>query len=108
MADQFYLDEPALEGVTDSMIVAGTNLDTAWKKLDGVLTATQGCWGDDDIGKAFEGNYWEKADEVWTATEHAGEGINGTADYVRKKARYLEGLDERNARYIDSQLPQEE
>jgi hypothetical protein len=107
MAENFFLDEPAFEGVTDGMVVAGTNLNTAYVALDGVLTATQGCWGDDDIGKAFEKNYWENAEEVWTGMETAGEGINGTAQGARRKARDLASLDERNAKWLDSQVPEE-
>jgi hypothetical protein len=107
MADDFYLDEPAFEGVTDNILVTGTNLNTAYGKLNGVLLSTQGCWGDDDIGKAFEGNYWENAEKVRTGMDGAGDGIVETSKNARKSAQYLSTLDEENARYIDSQVEEE-
>jgi hypothetical protein len=107
MADNFYLDEPAFEGVTDSMLVTGTNLGTDYDNLNGVLLATQGCWGDDEIGKAFEGNYWEDAEDIRVKLAPAGEGLVTSAKGVRGKARDLASLDEENARWLDSQVEEE-
>jgi hypothetical protein len=107
MAENFYLDEPAFEGVADNILVSGTNLGTAYGKLNDVLLATQGCWGDDDIGKAFEKNYWENAEEVRVGMANAGEGLVETSKNVRKKAEVLADLDERNAKWLDSQVGEE-
>jgi hypothetical protein len=107
MADNFYLDEPAFDGVTDDMLVTGSNLTTAHGKLNRVLLATQGCWGDDDIGKAFEGKYWENAEKVRTGMDGAGEGIVETSKSARKTARDLSSVDEQTAKWLDSQIEEE-
>jgi len=107
MADDFYLDEPAFEGVTDGMLVTGNNLTTAYTDLDGVLLATQGCWGDDEIGKAFEGNYWENAEKVRTGMDGAGDGIVETSRSARLTARDLASVDEQTAKWLDSQIEEQ-
>ncbi|MFL6119321.1 hypothetical protein [Actinophytocola sp.] len=104
MAENFYLDEPAFEGVTDDLLVTGTNFKTAHTKLNGVLTAYQGCWGDDEIGMAFQNNYWENAEKVREGTENGGEGLIETARTSRKSAEYLSSVDEQTAQYLDSQV----
>jgi hypothetical protein len=107
MAENFYLDEPALDGVADGVLVTGTNFTTAHTKLNDTLLATQGCWGDDDIGKAFEGNYWENAEKVRTGTEGAGEGLVGTSKNMKKSAANLASVDEETAKRLDSQIEEE-
>ncbi|TDV42172.1 hypothetical protein [Actinophytocola oryzae] len=107
MAENFYLDEPALDSVADGILVTGTNFTSAYKDLDGVLTATQGCWGDDEIGKAFEKNYWENGEKVWTGTEGAGEGLTETSKNMKKSAANLSSVDEETAKWLDSQIEEE-
>lgn len=107
MADDFYLDESAFEGVTDSLVTTGMNLDDAVKELNDVLLATEGCWGDDEIGKAFASNYWAIAEQVRTGMEGAGTGIVETARTMRKSAADLASVDEQTAKSLDSQIQEQ-
>lgn len=107
MADEFFLDESQFRGVTSDIRSTGSKLQAAHRTLNDTLGQFQGCWGDDDIGKAFEGNYWANAEKVRIGLAEAGPGLVTTGDNVQKKADQLADVDDETADWLDKQVPQD-
>lgn len=101
MADNFFLDGTEFEGVTDDLRSTGSDLKADQLLLSNTLVRYNGCWGDDEIGKAFEKNYWGNAEEIRLGTATAGDGIIGTADGAKQSAENLLSVDEATAKWMD-------
>jgi hypothetical protein len=106
MADKFYLDEDAFDDFARDLREIGKEFDLGQRELAQTLNMYTGAWGNDEIGKAFEKNYWENAEKVREGTEDAGEGVVDTARQSKKFAHYLDSLDEETARKMDKKKPE--
>jgi hypothetical protein len=104
MAENFRLDPHALSTANGDFKVVGDTLGDAFHVLTGVLDDHDGCWGSDDIGKAFEKNYKEPAKEV---RGYAGDAIEGMVDLhegVDESKETFESVDYENAKKIDASV----
>lgn len=107
MADEFYLDPERFRVVSRDLHDVGTDLKAAQRRLSGILDQYTGAWGSDDIGKAFEKNYYENAEKVRTGSGKAAHGIVETAGNAQKSANNLASLDEESAKKLDAKTKTE-
>jgi hypothetical protein len=99
--DRFELDEKAAEDAGHRAQEAGQRLREAHRALVAVLDDHDGCWGDDDVGKAFANKYVQKADATRENTKILATNLADTGDYIVDVAREFADVDEDNARRID-------
>jgi hypothetical protein len=107
MADEFYLDPDKFRVVSRDLGQAGTDLKAAQQRLSGILVQYTGAWGSDDIGKAFETNYYANAEMVRTGAGTAGDGIVDSARSAQQSADNLASVDEESAKKLDAQTETE-
>ena len=100
MAKDFYLDPERLEAANSKIRAAHGGLESAFQDLTGILDDHHGCWGDDDIGKAFEKNYTEPEKSIREASKVLIEGVDGTADQIATNVRDFQELDQQNANNV--------
>jgi hypothetical protein len=105
MGEKFRLDPEALDSANGEFHVVGETLGTAFHTLAGVLDEHDGCWGSDDIGKAFEKNYKAPATEVRTYSGDAVTGMGELYDGVAESSETFQGVDYDNAVTIDNAVP---
>jgi hypothetical protein len=101
VADRFELDESDAHAAGNRAETAGERLLAAHRELVAVLNDREGCWGDDDIGKAFAKNYVGMADGTRENTEILGTNLSDVGEGIRVIASDLADVDEDNARRID-------
>ncbi|ALG10355.1 hypothetical protein [Kibdelosporangium phytohabitans] len=104
MADDFFLDLDKFRAFSRSLGDAGFDLQDAHQKLAGVLDQYKGCWGDDEIGKGFQKNYYGDSESLQKGAGAAGTGIVETARGSLKAAKNLAELDEDAARKLDGRF----
>lgn len=100
MADRFFLDPDAAHAAFARLRTAGEQLLAEHRSLTTILESRHGCWGDDDIGRAFAKNYVDFAAATRTNTELLGENAVAVADYGDGMTDDLVGVDADNARQI--------
>ncbi|NWJ70118.1 hypothetical protein HX744_06175 [Pseudonocardia sp. ICBG1122] len=101
VADRFYLDRPGVESNADSARTTQDRLGDAVRTLREVLTRRDGCWGTDDIGKAFGNEYKPAETDVLVTGDEMAVGF---ADYAAGLDAYAEKfsqIDEDNAARLD-------
>jgi hypothetical protein len=101
VADRFELDENGAVEAGERARSAGQALLAAHRKLVAVLDDHDGCWGDDDLGRAFANKYVQVADGTRENTEVLATNLVDTGTYIVNAARKLADVDEDNARRID-------
>lgn len=106
MADNFYLDPEGMSRATGKLRDLGNRLEGSFKKLEGVLDQHDGCWGGDDIGKAFEKNYVPAATEARKGAGDAAHAIVQTSDDADKSSKVFQSVDEKEAQRIDASTGQ--
>lgn len=105
MADDFYLDENGVLGVADGMRRTGDALSSSFNSVNDALNKDVGCWGNDEIGKSFEQNYWANATKMLDSYRPAGQDLIDGANNMARTARDLASVDLENAKWLDSQKP---
>ncbi|GHF44857.1 uncharacterized protein YukE [Amycolatopsis bartoniae] len=106
MAENFRLDPAALEEATRRLGSLGDRITTAYHELAGVLDEHDGCWGEDDIGKAFAQNYVPNAKQVREGAEQAGPGVIELRNDIDDASKTFQSVDEDEARRIDASTGQ--
>ncbi|WP_143517406.1 hypothetical protein [Pseudonocardia sp. MH-G8] len=101
MADRFELDENDAVAAGERAQTAGRRLLDAHRDLVTVLNDREGCWGDDDIGKAFANKYVQVADGTRENTNVLATNFSDAGTYIVDVAGELADVDEGNARRID-------
>ncbi|MFD9888105.1 hypothetical protein ACFWY9_02095 [Amycolatopsis sp. NPDC059027] len=108
MADEFYLDEAAYDGIMTDLQNIGHRIGTSYKGLADVLLEFDGAWGSDDIGKAFEKKYLgegpndgARADVV--ALGGVEDNLDKSGDVGKKNARNFASVDRDTAKKMDLQ-----
>lgn len=101
VADRFELDEDEAIRAGERAESAGDRLKKAHGNLDSLLSARHGCWGTDDIGKAFEKSYLEYADPLRKNTGPLGENFSGVGEFTTGMAQEFRKVDDDNADQID-------
>ncbi|MCX2731503.1 WXG100 family type VII secretion target [Saccharopolyspora sp. NFXS83] len=76
MAEDFYLDPDGMHDVNQRIKTAHDELATAFDELTSELAELHGCWGTDDVGKAFEKNYDEPAKNIDEGSKGILEGVD--------------------------------
>ena len=104
MTENFRLDPEALERTKKALADAGEQFSQSLARLGEVLNAHEGCWGDDEIGTAFEKKYQEPANGTRTLAGNAHESINNIAPVLGDVSRVLQEVDMKGARKIDDLL----
>lgn len=107
MADDFYLDEDGVVRFAKGLKRTGRRLEDSYEELTNTLTGYVGCWGNDEIGKGFETNYWDNSQKLLEGMGPAGEGLVDSANNTKKTARYFADLDLNTAKRLDSQKPED-
>jgi len=102
MADDFYLDPDGFRGVSCDLRQTGTDLKAAQQRLSDILGQYTGAWGSDDIGKAFEKNYYPNAEKVRTGAGTGADGIVDSAGDAQKSADNLASVVEDSAKQLDA------
>ncbi|ONI87847.1 hypothetical protein ALI144C_07850 [Actinosynnema sp. ALI-1.44] len=102
MADEFFLDPNGFQRFTNGLDDAGTDLGNAYRKLSDVLTQFKGCWGDDEIGKGFQKNYYKDAEDLREGAGKLSKGLVETAANASQKGKSMAELDEESARILDA------
>lgn len=108
MAEDFYLDEDGVVHFAKGLKRTGNRLTDSYDELTNTLTDYVGCWGDDEIGKGFEKNYWDNSQELIDGMKDGGEGLVDSANGAKKSAHYFADLDLRTAKWLDSQKPDDD
>jgi hypothetical protein len=101
VADRFELDEEAAREAADRAQSAGERLLDAHRALVTVLDELHGCWGDDDVGKAFSNEYVGLADATRANTGVLGTNLSDVGDFVDSAVSDFTRTDEENARAVD-------
>jgi hypothetical protein len=104
MAESFRLDPSGLETANSEFLGTGNTLGDAYDNLILVLDDHHGCWGDDDIGKAFAKNYVTSADEVRTAAKECVDGMHELHEGVTESLETFQSVDEESAIEIDKSV----
>jgi hypothetical protein len=108
VAQDFYLDEDDVDKVVRRMRHTGDEMAESFALLDSTLTEYVGCWGDDKIGKAFQGGYWENSQKMLNGYREAGANINDSAKNLADGADLLATVDKDTARRLDSEMTEQE
>lgn len=102
MAEEFYLDPDLYRQATRQLEEAGKKLEAAQKRLAGTLDQYEGCWGDDEIGKAFQKGYYDNAEKLVDGLGKAATGLVESASVARQNAEDFMKLDQDEAQRIDN------
>lgn len=105
MAEKFRLDPEGLDAANGAFGVVGSKFSGAFDTLTGILDAHHGCWGTDDIGKAFETNYVQPSGEVIGYAKDAVGGFTDLHDGVKESRDTFTSVDQDNAEKIDKSTP---
>jgi len=101
MAENFRMDSSGLSAANSGFKVVGDDFSKAYDALTAVLDDHHGCWGTDDIGKAFEKNYTPSEKEI---RDGGGEAVTGMSDLhegIDESRKTFEGVDHESAQKID-------
>jgi hypothetical protein len=101
MGENFRLDPEGLDNANAELLVVGNTFGAAYDNLVLVLDDHHGCWGDDDIGKAFAKNYVDSAREVRDGAKGSVDGIHELHDGVDESSTTFQSVDEESAILID-------
>lgn len=107
MGESFRLDPDGLAAANGEFLVVGDKLGDAFDNLVLVLDDHDGCWGEDDIGKAFAKNYVQPSGEVREASKNAVEGIHELHDGVDESSETFQSVDEESAIQIDNSVTEQ-
>ena len=102
MVEKFRLDSQGVTSATGKLTAANDRLSEAFGKLDAVLQQHDGCWGTDDIGKAFDGGYAKPAAQVTTSIKTATDNTGKTGKNLNQEVTGFEAMDYEAASRIDA------
>ncbi|MFC3456259.1 hypothetical protein [Amycolatopsis speibonae] len=107
MTENFRLDVEALEQVALKLGGAEECFAAALGELNVQLAGADGCWGDDEIGKAFEKKYCGSAEQSQVSAVELGEVTARVPSVLRTAAERFIDVDQASARKIDQALAEE-
>ncbi|RSN04059.1 hypothetical protein DMC63_39950 [Streptomyces sp. WAC 05977] len=106
MPETFRLDPEGASAAAARLGALGEMLQNSLRVLEGTLDDHHGCWGKDDIGKAFANNYVPPSDEARQGARAAAEGTVQLEDGIKKSVEVLKDLDQASAARIDASTGQ--
>jgi uncharacterized protein YukE len=107
MAEDFYLDPDKLAQATGALRYANEELSSQLAKLTGVLQQHDGCWGTDDIGKAFAKKYVQPSHDAQAGITATTGGVDATVRNLDSASTQFQGLDEESAQRLDASIGQQ-
>jgi hypothetical protein len=106
MTENFRLVPEQATAAANDLNDLGERLRRSFGTLIGVLDEHDGCWGEDDIGKAFEQNYVPHAKQARESARQAIAGIVDLAASTKQNIDIFQDLDYESARRIDASTGQ--
>jgi uncharacterized protein YukE len=94
------IDVPGTQRVADRVESAAGIYSAALTALHAVLDQHDGCWSDDEMGKAFAKNYVDTAKQALDDAKTAADTGNTLASGLRTDATELSDQDANNAASI--------
>ncbi|WP_258346229.1 WXG100 family type VII secretion target [Saccharopolyspora gregorii] len=102
MADDFYLDPDGMRDANQRIKTAHDEMSAAFDELNAELAELYGCWGNDDVGKAFEGNYKEPAENIKKGSQGILDGVNELTGMLDETVDEFVAVDEQNRRNVEN------
>ncbi|MEU6191961.1 hypothetical protein [Nocardia sp. NPDC047038] len=93
MNDEFRLDPDTLRRDGARLAELGERVGRTYAELQDCLAATNGCWGDDDLGEAFAKDFTPRADQLLASLRAMEESLRGTSQQVADAALDFESVD---------------
>jgi uncharacterized protein YukE len=97
VGDQTKIDLDGVRREATSMQGVSDRLNSAFNDLKATLTARDGCWGDDEFGRAFAKGYVDPAKQCLENIEATTKNVHQVAENLREVPRYFEEADKHNA-----------
>ncbi|MFC9250960.1 hypothetical protein [Amycolatopsis thailandensis] len=104
MAEKFFLDPGGLAEATGRLRALGDRLDQAHRRLADTLHHHDGCWGEDEIGKAFSKNYVPAAANTLEGVREAGPALGAFAGTADKASENFSRVDRDTAARMDASV----
>ena len=96
------IDVPGTQRVADRVESAAETYSAALTALHSVLDQHDGCWSDDEMGKAFAKNYVDTAKQALDDGKTAADTGTTMATDLRTAATQLSNQDEDNAAIVNA------
>ncbi|NWJ74068.1 hypothetical protein HX744_26690 [Pseudonocardia sp. ICBG1122] len=100
MPDETYVDLPGVRRNAEGVRRIRNDLADAVERLNTLSAELEGCWGGDDIGRAFGEKYSADSGDTRADVGRTTEGLRFYADNLEISAQNLSLLDEDNASRI--------
>ncbi|MEU3764967.1 hypothetical protein AB0E55_07890 [Amycolatopsis keratiniphila] len=107
MAERLRLDPEALEQVASRLKEAGESFAEAVTELRSELAGTDGCWGDDEIGKSFDKKYRDPAGQGQLSAGELEKVVTDLPAVLRAVAEGLREVDQASAWRLGHTLAEE-
>ena len=101
MADDFYLDPDGMRDANQRIKTAHDEMSAAFDELNAELTELYGCWGNDDVGKAFGENYKEPAKNINEGSQGILDGVHELTGSLDEAVDEFVEVDEQNRRNVE-------
>ncbi|MBN9757956.1 hypothetical protein DMP14_21475 [Pseudonocardia sp. Ae707_Ps2] len=100
VADETYVDLPGVRRNADGVRRIRSDLAGPLERLNALSAQYEGCWGSDDIGKAFGEKYSPDSTEARAGVGETTEVLDLYADNLEISAENLTRLDEDNGSHV--------
>ncbi len=100
VADETYVDLPGVRRNAEGVRRIRSDLAGPLERLNALSAEYEGCWGSDDIGRAFGEKYSPDSTEARAGVGETAEGLDIYADNLEISADNLSRLDEDNASHV--------
>jgi hypothetical protein len=104
VAERFSLDPEDARRAAESIRAAGEELLAAHRQLLEELASLHGCWGDDELGRAFEKSYVSNAETTKENTGILATNVVNVGNYVIDMVKEFTQTDAEYAQRIDKLL----
>ncbi|MFR9731795.1 WXG100 family type VII secretion target [Saccharopolyspora sp. MS10] len=102
MAEDFYLDPDGMRSANQRIKTAHDEMATAFDELEAELSELYGCWGTDDVGKAFQKNYEEPEGNIKDGSKALIEGIDEFTGSIDEAVEEFIEVDKQNRENINN------
>ncbi|MCA1185266.1 WXG100 family type VII secretion target [Saccharopolyspora sp. 6T] len=102
MADDFYLDPDGMRAANQRIKTAHSEMEAAFDELSAELAELYGCWGNDDVGKAFEENYKEPEKNIKEGSKGILDGVDELTGSLDEAVDEFVEVDEQNRRNVEN------
>lgn len=96
-SDYFAVDPDALAKNAPNVRAYSDQMRQALTRLKSRLDGLGDCWGDDPMGKSFEGAYLTPRDQMFSGLQGIADVLDSTADGLETMAKGFHQTEEQNA-----------